>query len=807
MSTQFKDAAPVAVSGQVGSTMSLYDFLLQSYGGDISSVQSVYVNVANVYGSYWDPAAGHTADTRVVNAAGHDISAAGETVSAADFKNVQIVVGNNINSNVFVTVPENSTWDTTRSFAVTALPQHLAAHPAVDHVPTAADIVSAATSLVKAENATAQSEGQTHIANVNDCHGIASAIAASAGATLGQVTGNTDNLAANPNQAGGFWRIAYTDGSAGNDWQSKVQAGDIVRMERTDGGVHTVTVVAGVNADGQHPGQIETVDNWNGVISQHWANYNDGSAHNTTIASSVTVYRLASDGQYLIDQSADTHNTTVVGDNFNDRIKLGSGNVSVAGGAGVDTAALAGNRADYQIVHNVDGSVSVTGHGVTDKLTSIEKLQFNDQTIDLTAPAAPPAPPAPAPVAGSIAINDVSVTEGADGSKVETFTVTRTGGSAAFDVHFTTADGSATTADHDYVAKSGNLHFDAGVNTQTISITFNGDTKVEGNETFSVNLSGASNGASIAHAQGIGTIVNDDTTPMASHAPTEGDFNGDGNSDILFRNTHTGSVALWELNGNHITSNTTVGSAGLNWHADGIGDFNGDGKSDVLWTSDKGQVAMWEMNGDHIASNTTVGQVGAGWHVAQVADFNGDGKSDVLWQNDNGKVALWEMDGDHIKSNTTVGSVGSGWHIEAAADFSGDGKADILWQNASGKVAMWQMDGDHVAANTTVGSVGSTWHVAGADDFNGDGKADVLWQNDKGQVSMWQMNGDHIAANTTVGSASGWNVVATGDVNHDGKADVLFQNASGHIAEWQMNGDHIAQNLTVGSVSSDWHMV
>src|SRR5207302_984526 len=67
---------------------------------------------------------------------------------------------------------------------------------------------------------------------------------------------------------------------------------------------------------------------------------------------------------------------------------------------------------------------------------------------------------AAAPVAGSVAISDVSITEGNNGSQIETFTVTRTGGNAAFDVNFATADGSATTADGDYVAKSGAVHFD-----------------------------------------------------------------------------------------------------------------------------------------------------------------------------------------------------------------------------------------------------------------------------------------------------------------------------------------------------------
>jgi hypothetical protein len=416
------------------------------------------------------------------------------------------------------------------------------------------------------------------------------------------------------------------------------------------------------------------------------------------------------------------------------------------------------------------------------------------------------APAAPAP--GSVSISNASVVEGNNGVTHEIFTVTRIGGDgSAFDVNYSTADGTATTADGDYVGQTSiPLHFAAGVDSQTISITVNGDTKVEGDETFSVNLSGATNGATISHAQGIGTIVNDDTasTPVTHHAAN--DFNGDGISDFLLGNS-SGSVALWEMNGDKITSNTTVGSVAAGWHIDGQADFNGDGMSDILLHSDSGQVAIWQMNGDHVTSSTTVGSVSTDWHIAASGDFNGDGKADILFENSKGQVAMWEMNGNHIASNTTVGSVAAGWHIDGAADFNGDGKSDILLHSDSGQVAVWQMNGDKVVSSTTVGSVSSDWHVAGTGDFNGDGKADILFQNTNGQIALWEMNGNQIASNTTVGSAPGWSVIGTGDYNHDGKADILLQNASGQVAEWQMNGDHITDNHGVGSHSVDWHMV
>ncbi len=113
----------------------------------------------------------------------------------------------------------------------------------------------------------------------------------------------------------------------------------------------------------------------------------------------------------------------------------------------------------------------------------------------------------------TLSINNVSVTEGNTGTKSATLTVTLSAASnAPVTVRFATANGTAT-AGSDYVARSGTLTFPAGITTQPIVITINGDTVVEPNEIFTVNLSNAT-GATIAIAQGIGTIVNDDQAPL-----------------------------------------------------------------------------------------------------------------------------------------------------------------------------------------------------------------------------------------------------------------------------------------------------
>ena len=107
--------------------------------------------------------------------------------------------------------------------------------------------------------------------------------------------------------------------------------------------------------------------------------------------------------------------------------------------------------------------------------------------------------------------------EGNAGTANATFTVTL---SAAYGqpvtVNYSTANGTAT-AGSDFQAASGTLTFAPGETSKTINVAVLGDQMFEPNETFAVNLYGATN-ATIGGGTGIGTIVNDDTyaTPSIS---------------------------------------------------------------------------------------------------------------------------------------------------------------------------------------------------------------------------------------------------------------------------------------------------
>jgi hypothetical protein len=111
-----------------------------------------------------------------------------------------------------------------------------------------------------------------------------------------------------------------------------------------------------------------------------------------------------------------------------------------------------------------------------------------------------------------ISINDVARSEG-NGNKTTLFTFTVTL-SAAYDqpvtMSYRTVNGTATTANNDYNAKSGTLTFAPGETTKTITIEVKVDNKREASEAFYVDLFDNSVNSLFTKFRGIGTILNDD---------------------------------------------------------------------------------------------------------------------------------------------------------------------------------------------------------------------------------------------------------------------------------------------------------
>jgi hypothetical protein len=303
------------------------------------------------------------------------------------------------------------------------------------------------------------------------------------------------------------------------------------------------------------------------------------------------------------------------------------------------------------------------------------------------------------------------------------------------------------------------------------------------------------------------------------------DFNGDGRSDVLWRNVG-GQLSQWlggtngGLSDNFANVNQTVDN---DWKIAGTADFNGDGRADILWRNVSGQLSEWlgTANGGFTNNGGVVNQtVGNDWKIAGTADFNGDGRADILWRNDNGQLSQWlgNTNGGFTGNGGIVNqTVGNDWKIAGTADFNGDSFNDILWRNVSGQLSQWVgtanggFTGNGGVVNQTVGN---DWKIAGTADFNGDGFNDILWRNVSGQLSQWlgTASGGFTGNGGVVNQRPGtdWKIAGTGDYNGDGRADILWRNDSGQLGEWLggTNGGFTGNSGIVNqAVPLDWQIL
>jgi hypothetical protein len=283
------------------------------------------------------------------------------------------------------------------------------------------------------------------------------------------------------------------------------------------------------------------------------------------------------------------------------------------------------------------------------------------------------------------------------------------------------------------------------------------------------------------------------------------DFAGDGKSDILWRNSNTGVVAGWLMNGSAVTQYATIATMATHWQIVGQRDFNGDGKIDILWRdTTTGAVVLWLMNGLQITQSLNVATVPSRWVLSGVGDFNGDGKADILWRDSTtGTVSIWLMNGGAVTQAGTVGTVASAWVIVGTSP-----NGHILWRNSSnGAVAIWVVNGFTVTSAYTIGAPASVWNVVGIGDFDGNGSTDLLWRNSAtGAVAIWFLSNGVVTSSASVGTVSNvWSIDLTGDFDGNGKSDILWtNNSNGGRAIWFMNGAQVSQLASLGNVATAW---
>ncbi len=316
-----------------------------------------------------------------------------------------------------------------------------------------------------------------------------------------------------------------------------------------------------------------------------------------------------------------------------------------------------------------------------------------------------------------------------------------------------------------------------------------------------------------------------------------GDFNNDYLSDIVFHNISTGGVMVWlaQSSNSFLSTGVLADSMTLNWEIASVGDFNGDAESDLLWRNKvTGQNHIWLMDdGSTVASKIDLTALtDTNWTVAGVGDVDGRNNSDVstddiLWRHaSSGQNLLWIMEnGSRSSAHSLVTVADLSDTIVGLYDMNRDNKADILWRNkATGSNSYWQMDGaTRIAVKGLQEQTDFSWKLKLVGDLNGDGNNDLLWQHSLTHVNQaWIFEGQtrtglfdiNVTKDTGI-----WTIANMGqpysnekvkhDYNGDGKADILWRDTvTGKNQMWLMNKDVKLSNSSLVTMSDvDWKVV
>jgi hypothetical protein len=334
-----------------------------------------------------------------------------------------------------------------------------------------------------------------------------------------------------------------------------------------------------------------------------------------------------------------------------------------------------------------------------------------------------------------------------------------------------------------------------------------------------------------------------------------GDFNNDGNLDIVTADYTDGAVSVLLGFGDGTFHRAVTYAVGNNPNSLAVGDFNHDGNLDIVTanTADNTvSVLLGHSNGDGTFPTMATYNVGAAPDAVAAAEVNG--LWDIVTANSgDNTVSVLQLNHDGTLQNTLSYQVGKSPRSVAIGNFDGlpgivvgnynDASVSVLLGNRDGtfkqavgyqvgtepeSVAVGNFNGhpDIVTANSYSNSVSvllgdgagkfqaaATYAVAFAPyavtvgDFNHDNRPDLAVANyTDGSVSLLTGRGDgtFISALSDVPVGETPFSVATADFNRDGDADLVTANSgNGTVSVLLGNGDGTFQSAAPNSVGTN----
>lgn len=278
-----------------------------------------------------------------------------------------------------------------------------------------------------------------------------------------------------------------------------------------------------------------------------------------------------------------------------------------------------------------------------------------------------------------------------------------------------------------------------------------------------------------------------------------GDFNGDGNLDLVIANTETPylTILLGDGKGGFAPSPHSPFDTHSYPHVHGVavGDFNGDGKLDAVTDSwGHNQILMFQGDGrgNLILPGQPFNTGKRPYQRLRSADFNKDGKPDVVTTDlDENAVSILLGDGKggfHDAPGSPFPAGKAPWAV-AIDDMNHDGSLDLVVIPYARDVPGARDVGVTVLLGDGKGGFrkmpGSPFSLAGCEgpdraatgDINGDGLRDIVVtcaQNNRLMLYLGSRDGGFSISNRSV--QTGWAGVGVADLAARGKDDIVVSN-------------------------------
>ncbi len=320
---------------------------------------------------------------------------------------------------------------------------------------------------------------------------------------------------------------------------------------------------------------------------------------------------------------------------------------------------------------------------------------------------------------------------------------------------------------------------------------------------------------------------NDLTGYIQPQQPIAGDFNNDGIPDLAVPVSTGFDILLGNGDG---TFGTPILTATSNSGLITVGDFNGDGNLDVIFNSgpyypNSIQVFLGNGDGTFIAGSTYLSVDSESPMFA--ADFNGDGKLDfgvsyycISYPYSCG-LAVFLGNGDGTFQVPTIANQAGSFGIPAVGDFDGDGTLDLAIPGYPGvEILLGNGDGSFQPPISYSVDGGSFNYDIATADFNGDGKLDLAVPVEFSNIVAVLLGNGNGTFQTETDYATNTepNYLSVGDFNDDGKLDLAvldsnYGNSPGYLSLLQGNGNGTFQTHVdfpldqgpVGLVSADFN--